>query len=183
MTLHRYQAWRDPVNGTKMSKRPKHMNDVPKYSEIEIERRWLVDLSAVDLSSAPCREIDDLYIANSRLRLRRISAPGELTFKLGKKYGKRTALSEPITNLYLTEPEYRRLAGLPGARTRKRRYALDRGAVDVYSEPNEGLAVFEVEFEDERSAREFTPPPFAMREITNESAFSGVSLAERLATR
>ena len=33
------------------------MSDAPKYSEIEIERRWLVDLSAVDLSSAACREI------------------------------------------------------------------------------------------------------------------------------
>jgi len=88
------------------------MSDAPKYSEIEIERRWLVDLSAVDLSSAPCREIEDLYIADSRLRLRRVSGPGELTFKLGKKYGKRTSLSEPITNLYLTEPEYRRLSAL-----------------------------------------------------------------------
>ena len=159
------------------------MKDAPKYSAIEIERRWLVDLAAVDLASAPRREIDDLYIADSRLRLRRISAPSEIVFKLGKKYGKRTTLSEPITNLYLTELEYRRLSELPGTRTRKRRYALDRGAVDVYEAPNEGLAVFEVEFEDELSAREFAAPPFVTREITNESAFSGVSLAERLATR
>ena len=158
------------------------MSDAPKYSEVEIERRWLVDLSAVDLSSAPCREIDDLYIAESRLRLRRVFGSGELTFKLGKKYGKRTALSEPITNLYLTEAEYRRLSELPGARTRKRRYTLERGAVDVYAEPNAGLAVFEVEFEDERAARTFAPPPFVKREITNESAFSGVSLAECGAT-
>jgi len=157
------------------------MTNTPKYSRIEIERRWLVDLAAVDLSAVPFREIDDLYVADSRLRLRRISADGELTFKLGKKYGKRTTLSEPITNLYLTESEYRRLSVLPGARTRKRRYAAARGAIDVYSEPNEGLAVFEVEFADEHAARDFAQPPFATREITNESAFSGVSFAERRA--
>ena len=155
------------------------MNDAPKYSQIEIERRWLVDLSAVDLSKVQFREIEDLYIADSRLRLRRIAGAGELAFKLGKKYGKRTALSEPITNLYLTELEYRLLSVLPGTRTRKRRYALPRGAIDVYVEQSERLAVFEVEFEDERAARDFAPPPFATREITGESAFSGVSLAER----
>lgn len=154
------------------------MKDAPKYSLIEIERRWLVDLAAVDLSAMPSREIDDLYIADSRLRLRRVSGAGELTFKLGKKYGKRTTLSEPITNLYLTEREYQRLSVLPGARTRKRRYALAAGAIDVYAAPNEGLAVFEVEFEDERSARDFAPPSFVTREITDESAFSGASLAE-----
>jgi CYTH domain-containing protein len=155
------------------------MIDTPKYAHVEIERRWLVDAAAVDLALQPFREIDDLYIDASRLRLRRVSGPGELVFKLGKKYGKRTELSEPITNLYLTEAEYQRFAGLPGHRTRKRRYALAEGSVDVYLTPNEGLTVFEVEFDDERSAREFVPPPFVTREITGESAFSGVSLAER----
>jgi len=159
------------------------MKDAPKYSAIEIERRWLVDLATVDLTSAPYREIDDLYIAGSRLRLRQVSAPGEVTFKLGKKYGKRTTLSEPVANIYLTELEYRRLSELPGLRTRKRRYSLPRGGIDVYVEPNDGLAVFEVEFADERSASEFVPPPFVTREITNESAYSGVSLAEQLTTR
>ena len=43
------------------------MTEPPKYSLIEIERRWLVDLSALDLRSAPFREIDDLYIEGSRI--------------------------------------------------------------------------------------------------------------------
>ncbi|HKR36264.1 MAG TPA: hypothetical protein VJT10_15590 [Steroidobacteraceae bacterium] len=154
------------------------MTEPPKYSLMEIERRWLVDLSAVDLRSTPFREIDDLYIEGSRLRLRSISGSNELTFKLCKKYGKRTALSEPITNLYLTDEEYRRLAVLPGHRTRKRRYSLQVGSLDVYVEPNQGLAVLEVEFADERSAKEFAPPHFATREITGEAEFSGASLAE-----
>jgi len=158
------------------------MTETPKYSQLEIERRWLVDLSAVDLQSTPFWEIEDLYIAESRLRLRKISGPNELTFKLGKKYGKRTTLSEPITNLYLTEEEYRRFSDLPGHRAWKRRYLLRVGSLDVYLEPSSGLAVFEVEFSNEESAREFAPPRFARREITNELEFSGASLAERRAT-
>ena len=154
------------------------MTEPPKYSHLEIERRWLVDLSAIDLASVPFREIDDLYIADSRLRLRRISGPDEVIFKLGKKYGKRTALSEPITNLYLTENEYRRFAELPGHQTRKRRYSLKPGSLDVYLEPHKDLAVFEVEFDDEGTANSFQPPSFVTREITDVSAFSGVSLAE-----
>lgn len=159
--------------------RGEHMTELPKYSRLEIERRWLADLSAIDVGTAPFREIDDLYIADSRLRLRRISSPTEVVFKLAKKYGKFTATSEPITNLYLSESEYDRLAALPGHRVRKRRYSLPLGSLDVYVAPYGDFAVFEVEFLDELAAREFETPSFVRREVTNDSAFSGFSLAER----
>jgi CYTH domain-containing protein len=154
------------------------MNDLPKYSRIGIERRWLVDLSAIDdLESWPCREIDDLYIADTRLRLRKVSGPNaEITFKLGKKYGRRSPVSEPITTLYLTEAEHRQLSALPGARTRKLRYSLDVGAVDVYLEPKRGLGVFEIWFTDEPSARAYRSPSFVTREVTPESVFSRIIL-------
>jgi CYTH domain-containing protein len=151
---------------------------LPRYSRPEIERRWLVDLAPVDLTEKPFREIDDLYIADSRLRLRRIAGPGEIVFKLCRKYGKTTPFAEPITNLYLSESEYLLLAGLPGKRARKRRYAVPGGSLDVYLEPNRDLAVFEVEFDDEQSAAKFHPPAFVTREVTNETAYSGASLAK-----
>jgi CYTH domain-containing protein len=153
------------------------MTDAPKYSLPEIERRWLVDLAQVDLSGVPCRDIEDLYIAGSRLRLRKISGAEGVTFKLPKKYGKRTPLTEPITNLYLTQAEYQLLSALPGTRTHKRRYSLERGSVDVYVTPRAGIALFEIEFECERAAHEFVPPAFFIREVTNDIAFSGVALA------
>jgi CYTH domain-containing protein len=152
------------------------MSDAPKYSLLEIERRWLVNLAKVDLSAAPYREIEDLYIAGSRLRLRKISGGQEITYKLAKKYGKHTPLAESITNLYLTEHEYRLLSSLPGTRTRKRRYSLEGGSLDVYAAPRAEVAVFEIEFENERAAQEFVPPAFVTREITNDSGFSGASL-------
>ncbi|HZF32075.1 MAG TPA: hypothetical protein VE907_23355 [Gammaproteobacteria bacterium] len=155
------------------------MVDTPKYALVEIERRWLADLAAVDgLISHPFREIDDLYVAESRLRLRRVTGPAaEVTFKLGKKYGWCGPFSEPITNVYLTEREYQRLSSLPGERTRKRRYELSGGSLDVYLEPVGGIAVFEIEFRDERSAEIYQPPSFAIREITHDTAFTGAALA------
>ena len=94
---------------------------------VEIERRWLVDLEQLgELTRYARREIEDLYISDSRLRLRKVCGPADdVTFKLGKKYGKRTPLSEPITNLYLTEHEYGQLSSLPGSRTRKHRCCAD----------------------------------------------------------
>ena len=156
------------------------MTGPPKYSRPEIERRWLVDLALVDLSGTPFREIDDLYIADSRLRLRRIAGPNELVFKLCRKYGKTAPFSEPNTNLYLSESEYGLLSGLPGNRVRKRRYALQGGSVDVYLEPRQDVAIFEIEFQDEQSASAYSPPAFVTREVTSDPAYSGASLATDL---
>ena len=112
------------------------------------------------------------------MRLRKVTgADGELVFKLCKKYGKVTALSEPITNLYLTEAEYNALSQLSGAPVKKRRYAIGGGSLDLYVSPNTGLAVFEVEFETEEAAAGYTPPSFVRAEVTHESPYSGASLA------
>jgi CYTH domain-containing protein len=156
------------------------MSNAPKYSAIEIERRWLVDLTLVgDLSSAPFREIEDLYVSGSRLRLRKMSEPnGGVIFKFGKKYGKTSPASEAVTNLYLSETEHCQLTRLPGQRTLKRRYTVAGGALDIYHLPQSGLAVFEVEFDDEASAQAYRPPPFVTREITSDPAFSGFAMAE-----
>lgn len=160
-----------------MNRRDGAYDDPPKYSIAEIERRWLVDIGDVgDLAGRPFRLIEDLYIENSRLRLRAITeADGGRVFKLGKKYGKRAPTSEPITMLYLTESEHRLFAALPGARSTKRRYALEGGSVDLYESPP--IAIFEVEFVDEATAAAYRPPAFAGREITNDPGYTGAALA------
>jgi len=68
---------------------------------------------------------------------------------------------------------------LSSARTRKRRYSVAEGAIDDYLEPKDGFAVYEVEFDDEDAAECYRPPAFVTREITFESAVSGISLAQR----
>jgi CYTH domain-containing protein len=152
---------------------------IPKYAALEIERRWLVDLEAVgNLSNVPYRDIEDRYLADSRLRLRRLAHPdGAVVYKLGKKYGRRAAGSEPVTTIYLTRLEHEWLSVLPGAVTLKRRYRVAGGALDIHRRPREGLAIFEMEFGDEPAAGDYRPPPFVLREITGDPAFTGAALA------
>jgi CYTH domain-containing protein len=140
---------------------------------VHVERR-----ASLEGGEHSCREIDDLYIAGTRLRLRKVTGPSAgVTFKVGKKYGKRVGYAEPITNVYLSEQEYERLAALPGERACKRRYAVCGGSLDVYLEPVAGVAVFEIELHDEGAAASYQPPGFALREITHDEAFSGAALA------
>lgn len=152
---------------------------IPKYAIPEIERRWLVDVAAVrDLSEQPSTVIEDLYVECSRLRLRKMYlAGGKVIYKLCRKYGKTSEWSEPITNLYLKESEYRLLDGLPGDRIRKRRYPVCGGSLDVFEHPHSGLMIFEREFESEAEAAGYAPPDFVTREIGRGDGYTGAELA------
>ncbi|OJY76373.1 hypothetical protein [Rhizobium sp. 60-20] len=99
------------------------MVQVPKYAQLEHERRFLIAVSP-DLSDLPFRLIEDLYISATRMRLRAIihSCGQQVEFKLCKKYPMENLFSGAIVNVYLTEAEYAVLAQLPGKRIRKRRH-------------------------------------------------------------
>lgn len=156
---------------------------IPKYAQIEFERRWLVEnppppknLAGVESSS-----IDDRYITGTRMRLRKtVNAKGETTYKLGKKYGPIKAGVEPITNIYLTEAEYELYAKLPARTLSKKRYRVKEGemrySLDIHEESGKCFA--EAEARDERSLQKIPKPTFATREITGEDALSGASLAK-----
>jgi CYTH domain-containing protein len=157
------------------------MGAQPKYSLAEIERRWLVSPGSLFmLEGQPYCEIEDLYVGETQLRLRKVSsASGEVVYKFCKKYSKYSSLSQPITNLYLSETEYRALAALKGNVVRKRRYFVAGGSVDVYH-GSPVVAVFEVEFDSEREAERYVPPGFAGEEVTNNASYSGAALASRV---
>jgi CYTH domain-containing protein len=149
-----------------------------KYAVDEIERRWLVDKQALGpLEALPVRDIEDLYLVHSRLRLRKIVRDVRATeYKLCKKYGRGSGLAEPVSNLYLSQQEFELLAALSGHRVRKRRNAVAGGAVDVYA-GEAGLAIFEIEFATEREAANDQPPAFVLREVTQDPLYSGAALA------
>jgi CYTH domain-containing protein len=153
----------------------------PKYSQAEIERRWLVDVASVgSLEGVPYRDIEDLYVHDTQLRLRKVtSSSGAVEFKLCKKYGRGEGLVEAVTNLYLSQREYELLAALRGDLSRKRRYSYSGGALDLYAAFP--LAVFEVEFGSEVEAQRYVAPPFVGREVTGDGEYSGGSLAARSA--
>ena len=150
-----------------------------KYSLPEIERRWLVDLEAIgSLEGVGFTVIEDTYFPETRLRLRKMTAfDGICQYKLCKKYGKQSELTEPITNLYLTEGEYTLLAKLPGKRIRKCRYKLATGSLDIFEIPADAPAVFEKEFPSEEDAMAYTPPAFVLTEVTPDSEHTCANLA------
>ena len=92
-----------------------------------------------------------------------------------KKYGKVSDWAEPITNLYLTEDEYKTFVLLPSATVDKLRYSVAEGAIDIYDP--EGIAVYEVEFNAIEQANLYVPPPFVLQEVTSLEGYSGYSLA------
>lgn len=156
------------------------MTSLPKYSQLEIERRWLADERLLpDLTTLPVRLITDKYLNQGRLRLRKIAGADEVQFKLCKKYGKCSEISEPITNLYLTAEEYALLSVLPGRTLVRQRFtylaqdvAFSINVVVGKSAP----VIVEREFTSETEARECEPPPFCTEDVSGRIDYEGASL-------
>lgn len=150
-----------------------------KYTIAEIERRWLVELAEIGpLAGLPVRQIEDRYLQDTRMRLRKVlDENASPTYKLGKKYGKSASMSEPVVSIYLTESEYQVLSALRAAVALKARYSFHGGSLDVYSSPTLGCAIFEVEFTSIEKANAYVSPSFARKEITNDEKYSGLALA------
>lgn len=152
----------------------------PKYSQPEIERRWLVDQNRIPLvEGARVRRIEDTYLSHGRLRLRKVSEEHQPPiFKLGKKYARSGHEPESVVNIYLSEDEYESLRALPGRIAVKSRFSIADGALDLYEQPKHGFAVFEIEFSTPEAAAGYEPPEFVGEEITFVENYSGFSLAE-----
>lgn len=155
-----------------------------KYARLEIERRWKVDPERLpDLSALKRIRIRDKYLTGTRLRLRRMEYidQGVTHYKLCKKYGKTSDHVEPMTNFYLERSEYEILDGLPGKAIAKDRFPFEfEGqpfSIDRYGEPHAGLYTVEIEFRSEDAAREASPPPFALEEVSADPRFAGSFLA------
>jgi CYTH domain-containing protein len=159
--------------------------DIPKYAKLENERRFLVNREIVpDLTTVGFRLIEDLYLSNSRLRLRSVtdSVTGKRELKLCKKYGSNDPMSEPIVNIYLAPSEYELLAKLPGSPIRKRRYRVEHRnqtfGIDVFLDNLAGLVLCEKEAATVDIARALEAPPWAKCEVTADLFFTGGNLCQ-----
>lgn len=152
-----------------------------RFARPERERRFLAPPDAVP-RGAVSREIHDRCIAATRLRLRRVVHPGgdvelKLTQKVpGDPWGE-------LTTTYLSPAEYEVLRALPAATLVKTRHrpepvqSVHDGIVyDVFHGPLSGLVLAEVEFDDDRAARAYTPPQ-GLVEVTRDPRFTGGRLA------
>lgn len=160
-----------------------------KYARIERERRFLVERLPRALDPLAFEWLQDLYIADTFLRLRRVSAPdgSPIRCKLGQKQPDPDAPDDPcrrlMTTLYLQESEARLLEGLPGRRSLKQRWRLaEQGTVFVIDrwqepEPTRGLILAEVEAESDEALSLIQLPDWALREVTADPGFGGAQLA------
>ena len=122
-----------------------------KYSRLELERRFLIGTAPAGIELGPGFSIEDRYIQDTRLRLRKIDGPEGSAYKLTQKYASH---GDPavcvITNIYLDRSEYLALKALPGKVLRKsrRRFTFEgrNFALDVYEGPLAGLRLAETEF-------------------------------------
>jgi CYTH domain-containing protein len=158
------------------------MNNPSKHARIERERRFLLPEFPNDIDQSQFRSIDDLYITNTRLRLRRVtdSDYGTIDFKLTQKIPIDGARAQ-VTTVYLTEEEYEVLAMLPGRRLTKRRYrhswGTTRYGVDAFAGPLHGLVLCEAEVGTDAALDLLAAPTVGCVEVTDALAFRGATLA------
>lgn len=155
-----------------------------RYSRIEYERRFLLDVMPEDLADG--RQIIDEFVPGTGLRLRTIRDLDSgivAQAKLGQKV--RPNPDDPTviwhTTMYLTPEEMSALSGLARVVVTKTRWQwLHQGqaaVVDVYEGDLAGLVVAEICFADETGLRSFHPDAPLGAEITGVEALTGPNLA------
>ena len=158
-----------------------------KYARIERERRYLLrdlpdGLSRVDAHL----QITDNYITGSRLRIRKVrdQKTNTWTVKFTQKFPlEPNDLSRTvITNTYLNAFEAETLSIFNSNEIRKNRYYFEyegrRFSIDMFLGELFGLVLAEVGFDDDEELRNYSTPPFALADVTNNPVFSGGRLSE-----
>ena len=157
----------------------------PKYSRMEFERRWLVLPGPLELVNPRpfSRRFRDRYLECGRLRLRAIeeSDVQPTRYRLTKKYLGESLEAQAIVSVFLSVSEYEALLALPGHDLVKTRRYVEAGgllfSVDLFESRHAGLVLCEVETESAEELARVVPPPYALREVTQESAYTGGALA------
>lgn len=160
-----------------------------RYAVIERERRFLLAQLPVDLNQAQFTLIEDVYVNNTRLRLRKMTAPdgAVLDLKFGHKF---VAADQPahhttMTNFYLNEAEFALLSTLSGRRLVKKRFRYPwHGrifSIDQFQHELDGLILAEIEALTDEDLTAVLVPEFALREVTDDLFFTGGELVGLMA--
>jgi len=139
---------------------------------LENELTFLVKKLPKDLEKYPKKEIRQGYYSDmpSPLRIRDEDGKFSLTKKIPLKEGDHSRYQE--TELFIKKEEFDRL--WPGCKKNmtKTRYYYPLGSlkaeIDIYHGRLEGLATVEVEFSDEETRTNFSPPEWFGTDITQE---------------
>lgn len=151
-----------------------------RYSHVEREQRWL--LAEIPIGATEPRQIVDGYISGTSLRLRKITDSFGPFFKLTQKVRVHSDSPEVvrITNMYITESEFNSLTVLPSNALMKTRHRLTIDgrtfAIDKFEGRHSGLVLAELELANDEPR---VDSPFtAVREVTDDDAYSGGALAQ-----
>ena len=159
-------------------------DDELKYSRVEYERRFLVspDSDWRATVEAYSKTFEDTYIRGTRLRLRILtdSDTARRVIKLTKKFESPSPYFRTISRILLSPEEYELLNSLAGDRlTKVRHYHTYLGrvfSIDVFQGELDGLILCETEADGLEDLMSIEPPPYAIREVTENPFFDGGSL-------
>jgi CYTH domain-containing protein len=147
---------------------------------LEIERKFRPPGPPPWLSELRSEQIDQGYLAvvegEVEVRVRRRGDATVLTVKRG------SGETREEVEIDLDEGQFDALWPLTeGRRVAKSRHVAEEGGltfeIDVYEGGLEGMITVEVEFDSQQASREFEPPEWIGREVTDEPAYSNESLA------
>lgn len=158
-----------------------------KYARVERERRYLLQDLPAGISRADHHlQITDNYITGTRLRLRKVRDPqtNKWVVKFTQKFAPDTHdfSRTTITNTYLNPVEADTLAIFEANEIRKNRYHFEfegrQFSVDMFLGDLFGLVLAEVSFDNDGELDNFSLPPFALAEVTNNELFTGGRLSQ-----
>ena len=143
---------------------------------MEIERKYLLDQLPENLTSYPCKKIEQGYLSTEPVvRIRRSDDEYYLTYK-----GKGLMAREEY-NLPLNPSSYEHL--LPkadGICISKKRYLIPWDPytieLDVFEKSLAPLIIAEVEFPSIEEANAFTPPDWFDQDVTKDPAYHNSNL-------
>ena len=146
----------------------------------EIERKFLVSALPKNLDSYPYHEIEQGYLCTEPVvRIRRQDDAYYLTCK-----SKGLMVREEYT-FPLDESSYAHLkAKIDGRLISKRRYLMPYGTytieLDLFTSPDPGLKLAEVEFPSEEAALSFQAPSWFGEDVTHSSRYHNSRLSQLL---
>lgn len=138
---------------------------------MEIERKFLISSLPENLSSYPCRHIEQGYLCTDPVvRIRRQDNDYILTYKSAGM------MSRKEYNLPLTADAYEHLKSkTDGIYIAKDRYCIPYGKhtieLDIFKQDAAPLIMAEVEFASEEEAVSFTPPAWFSTDVTYDSRY------------
>ena len=143
-------------------------------AEEEIERKWLIREEDIplNLNDAIKFDIVQTYLNFSpEIRVRNIDNGSQyiLTIKSNMSVD---GLKRDEKEYYITENEYKNLLKKQeGNSIHKTRYQIKYEGeiyeIDIFHDQLDGLAYLEIEFEDEKKAKEFNAPDWVIKDVTD----------------